>query len=74
MEFNNRLTTFLVVLLLPLAANADWFDEIRDGEAIYYIGDFRITNQETLNFDIEVTPEGESAPYKAQLSQQFYID
>lgn len=48
--------------------------ELRDGEAIYYIGDFRITNQETLNFDIEVTPEGESAPYQARLSQQFYID
>lgn len=48
--------------------------EIRDGEAVYYIGDFRITNQETLNFDIEVTPEGESSPYQAHLSQQFYID
>jgi len=38
MDFKNRLTTFLVVLMLPFAANADWFDEIRDGddnEALY---------------------------------------
>ena len=38
MNFANRLTTLLIVLLLPLAADADWFDEIRDGddkEALY---------------------------------------
>jgi adenosine deaminase CECR1 len=32
MNFRNRLFAFLVVLLLPLAASADWFDELRDGE------------------------------------------
>jgi len=34
----NRLTAFLIVLLLPFVASADWFDEIRDGddkEALY---------------------------------------
>ena len=34
----NKLTTLLIVLLLPFAANADWFDDIRDGddqEALY---------------------------------------
>ena len=38
MDFKNRLTAFLIVLLLPLVAGADWFDEIRDGgdkEALY---------------------------------------
>ena len=38
MNFMNRLTAFLLMLLLPFAANADWFDEIRDGddqEALY---------------------------------------
>ena len=38
MDFKNRLTAFLIVLLLPLVADADWFDEIRDGddqEALY---------------------------------------
>ena len=34
----NKLTTLLIVLLLPLVANADWFDDVRDGndqEALY---------------------------------------
>jgi adenosine deaminase CECR1 len=38
MDFKNRLTAFLIVLLLPFVADADWFDEIRDGddrEALY---------------------------------------
>ena len=38
MNFKNSLTASLLVLLLPLAADADWFDEIRDGddtEALY---------------------------------------
>ena len=38
MDFRNRLAAFLVVLLLPLVAGADWFDDIRDGddkEALY---------------------------------------
>jgi hypothetical protein len=48
--------------------------KVTDGEAIYYIGEFRITHQETLNFDIEVKPTGESRFYNAKLSQQFFID
>ena len=38
MDIKNRLTTFLIVLSLPFAADADWFDDIRDGddgEALY---------------------------------------
>jgi hypothetical protein len=48
--------------------------EIRDGEAIYYIGDFRVTHEETLNFTLEVTPEGANHSYTAHLSQQFFIE
>lgn len=48
--------------------------EIREAEAIYYIGDFPIVDGETLKFMIEVTPEGTSRPIKATLSQDFYID
>lgn len=32
MNFKNRLSAFLIVLLLPLVADADWFDEIRDSD------------------------------------------
>lgn len=48
--------------------------EIREGEAIYYIGDFPIVDGENLDFTLEVTPEGLSQPTRATLSQIFYID
>jgi hypothetical protein len=48
--------------------------QVEEGEAIYYIGEFRIADQETLNFDLQVQPRGESRFYKAKLSQQFFVD
>ncbi|MET0088647.1 MAG: DUF4426 domain-containing protein [Candidatus Thiodiazotropha sp.] len=48
--------------------------KITEGDAIYYIGEFRIANQETLNFEIQVKPKGETRFYTATLSQDFYID
>ena len=48
--------------------------EIREGEAIYYIGDFPIVNGEMLNFSLEVLPAGAQRPIRATLSQEFYID
>lgn len=48
--------------------------EVREGEAIYYIGDFPIVDGETLKFTLEVTPEGASRSIAASLSQDFYID
>jgi hypothetical protein len=48
--------------------------EVREGEAIYYLGDFPITDREIVNFRLEVTPEGMTNPVEANLTQQFYID
>ncbi|MCW8890162.1 MAG: DUF4426 domain-containing protein [Sedimenticola sp.] len=48
--------------------------EIREGQAIYYIGDFPIVDGETLTFMLEVTPEGSNRTGKASLKQAFYID
>ncbi|MCW8943838.1 MAG: DUF4426 domain-containing protein [Sedimenticola sp.] len=48
--------------------------EIREGDAIYYIGDFPIVDGETLTFTLEVTPEGSQRTGKASLKQEFYID
>ena len=48
--------------------------QVLEADAIYYIGEFRIADQETLNFDLQVQPQGESRFYKAKLSQQFFID
>jgi hypothetical protein len=47
---------------------------VEEGDAIYYIGEFRIADQETLNFDLQVQPRGETRFYTAKLSQQFFID
>lgn len=48
--------------------------EINEGGAIYYIGDFHISNEETLNFELEVTPVGDTKTYKANLTQDFFVE
>ena len=48
--------------------------EIKDGNAVYYIGDFRVTDQETLIFVIEVKPQGDSETFTATLTQQFFTN
>lgn len=47
---------------------------VDEGNAIYFLGEFRIADQETLNFEIQVKPKGESRFYKAKLQQKFFID
>lgn len=46
--------------------------EVQDGTAIYYIGDFRVSDKETLQFTIEVTPSGSAAPHTIKFRQQFF--
>jgi hypothetical protein len=48
--------------------------QIVEKQAIYYIGDFPVVNREIVNFNLEVTPEGQERPIVARFSQQFYID
>ena len=48
--------------------------EIREGDAIYYLGEFPILDREMLTFTLEVSPQGSPSAIKAQLSQEFYID
>ncbi len=49
--------------------------EVRDQDAIYYIGTFRFRQEETLNFRISVSPEGHArAPHEFTFRQQFYAD
>lgn len=48
--------------------------KITEGDAVYYIGEFRIADQEKLNFEIQVQPKGETRYYTAKLSQEFFID
>ncbi|MGA9575345.1 MAG: DUF4426 domain-containing protein [Lysobacterales bacterium] len=44
------------------------------GEAIYYIGELSVSNMETFDFIVEVTPEGQSKPYEVKFRQQFYTE
>lgn len=49
--------------------------EIEDQDAVYYIGTFRIHNEETLSFAVRVQPEGQSGPAREiTFRQQFYTD
>ncbi len=48
--------------------------EVREGDAIYYIGDFPVANRERVNFILSVKPEGAKRSYTAKLNQEFYID
>lgn len=47
--------------------------EISDGKAIYYVGEFPIADQETLNFDLEVSTEG-GASHTLAFTRQFFTD
>jgi hypothetical protein len=47
---------------------------IRDGAAPYYIADFLVNNEETLDFVLQIAPEGKDAPYTIKFRQQFFTD
>lgn len=46
--------------------------EVKDQDAMYYIGEFRVQDQETLKFMIDVTPAEAGKAIKAETSQQFF--
>jgi len=49
--------------------------EIREEDAVYYIGTFRISNEETLTFDISVRPEdSKRPPARFSFQQKFYVE
>lgn len=50
------------------------FKEIREGEAIYYIGEFDFSNAEILRFEIELQPEGKGPAHTIEWSTQLYIN
>lgn len=46
--------------------------EVREGDAVYYLAEARVTGNDTLVFELEVTPEGATAPIKASFRQEFF--
>jgi len=48
------------------------FKEIKEGTAIYYLADAKISDGEFLKFDIKVTPEGERNPVRLHFDKRFF--
>lgn len=48
--------------------------KIVEQEAIYYIGEIPVANNETLVFDISVQPEGQSDSIDVRFKRQFYTN
>jgi hypothetical protein len=46
--------------------------EVREGEAIYYLGEPRIDDGGRLDFEIDVTPLGADAPIRVTFDQRFH--
>ncbi|MEH6471490.1 MAG: DUF4426 domain-containing protein [Halopseudomonas sp.] len=50
------------------------FKQIREGEAVYYITEFRFTDDEILNFELQVQPDPNKPAYSVEFKQHFYAD
>lgn len=48
--------------------------EVKEGEAVYYLADFPVENEEVLDFDIQVKPAGQSQIYTFGFRQQFFTE
>ena len=49
--------------------------EVTEQDAIYYIGTFRVHDEETLDFTVRVTPaHTDQAPSEIRFRQQFFVD
>ncbi|MFT3805832.1 DUF4426 domain-containing protein [Arenimonas sp.] len=46
--------------------------EVKEGGAIYYLGEARVSGQETLSFEIEVRIAGRAEPIRAAFRQEFF--
>lgn len=46
--------------------------EVRDRGAIYYLGEARIDERDTLDFELSVQPEGSERPINARYRQEFW--
>lgn len=48
------------------------FEEIIDADVTYYISSFRVTNKETINFDIKVQPQDAKNSHTIKFKKEFY--
>ncbi len=47
--------------------------EVKEGDAVSYLGEARIQGNDTLRFEIEVTPTDGGKPIRATFRQEFFI-
>jgi len=50
------------------------FMEIREGQAVYYVADFKFINEEWRFFEVDFRPEGADQTYTFQFKHQLYLD
>jgi hypothetical protein len=48
------------------------FKEIKEGNAIYYLAETKISDGEFLKFDLKVMPEGETRAARLQFNKRFF--
>lgn len=50
------------------------FVEVREGPALYYIGEFKFINREWRFFEINFSPDGSEEALSLEFKQQMYIN
>lgn len=50
------------------------FKQIDEGDALYYIGSFRFTEDEQLKINLNVQPDPNKPAYTIEFDQRFYVD
>ena len=48
------------------------FKEIKEGTAVYYLAETKISDGEFLKFDIKITPEGETRAARLRFDKRFF--
>ncbi len=48
------------------------FKEIKEGNAIYYLANTKISDGEFLKFDLKITPEGETRAARLRFDKRFF--
>lgn len=50
------------------------FQEVREGEAVYYIAEFKFINEEWRFFEVYFRPEGADKTYTFKFKHQLYVN
>ena len=50
------------------------FTKIIDQQAIYYLATFSFADEQTMSFNVKVSPDGVADTYDVDFNQQFFVD